>query len=43
MRGIILLCLGLVAAYWLDQQYYGGLYSRETGNLLQQFAASFKH
>ncbi len=24
MRGIILLCLGLVDAYWFDQQYCGG-------------------
>jgi hypothetical protein len=43
MRGIIVLCLGLIVAYWLDQHYYGGLYSRETGNMLQQITASFKH
>jgi hypothetical protein len=43
MRGIIVLCLGLIAAYWLDQHYYDGLHSRETGNMLQQIAASFKH
>ena len=43
MRGIIVLCLGLIAAYWLDQHYYGGLYSRETGNMIQQIARSFKH
>jgi hypothetical protein len=43
MRGIIVLCLGLIAAYWLDQHYYNGLYSREAGNMLHQITASFKH
>ena len=43
MRGIIVLCLGLIVAYWLDQHYYNGLFSRETGNMLQQIAASFNH
>ncbi len=42
MRGIIVLFLGLIAAYWLDQHYYGGLYSRETGNMLHQIATNFK-
>jgi hypothetical protein len=43
MRDIMVPCLGLIAAYWLDQRYCDGLYSRETGNMLQQVAASFKH
>jgi hypothetical protein len=43
MRGIIVPCLGLIAAYWFDQHYYDGRYSCETGNMLNQIAASFKH
>jgi hypothetical protein len=43
MRGIIVLFVGLIALYLLDQQCCGGLYSRETGHMLQQIAASFKH
>ena len=43
MRGIVVLCLGLIAAYWFDQHYYNGRYSRETGTMLQQIAARLKH
>jgi hypothetical protein len=42
MRGVIVLCLGLIAVYWVDQHYCGGLYSRETGNMLHQIAANFR-
>lgn len=43
MRGIIVLCLGLLAAYWLDHHYYGGRYSRETGDMIHDIAKAFKH
>jgi hypothetical protein len=43
MRGIFLIGLGLIVAYWLDQRYYDGRYSRETGNMLHEIAASFQH
>jgi hypothetical protein len=43
MRGFFLLALGLILAYWLDQRYYDGRYSRETGNMVHEIAASFQH
>jgi hypothetical protein len=43
MRGIFLLALGLILAYWLDQHYYDGRYSREVGNMVHEVGASFKH
>jgi hypothetical protein len=42
MRAGIVLCLGLIVAYWLDQRYYYGLYSREIGNMLREIAVSFR-
>jgi hypothetical protein len=43
MRGIIVLGIGLVIAFWVDHRYYDGLYSRGTGDMIQHIAASFKH
>jgi hypothetical protein len=37
MRGI-----SLAIRYWLDQRYYGGLYSRSMADVLNQIAVSFK-
>jgi hypothetical protein len=31
MRGIVVLGIGLVIAFWVDHRYYDGRYSRETG------------
>ena len=42
MRGVFILGIGLVIAYWLDQSHYGGLYSRAVANMLHQIAVSFK-
>jgi hypothetical protein len=42
MRAGIVLCLGLIIAYWLDQRYYYGMYSREIGNMLHEIAVSFR-
>jgi hypothetical protein len=43
MRGIIVLGIGLVIALWVDHRYYDGMYSRETGDMIQHIAARFKH
>jgi hypothetical protein len=42
MRGAIVLCLGVIIAYYIDQRYYYGMYSREIGNMLHEISASFK-
>jgi hypothetical protein len=39
MRAGIVLCLGLIIAYW---RYYYGMYSREIGNMLHEIAVSFR-
>ena len=41
MRNIFVLGVGLAIAYWLDQRYFGGLYSRATADMLHQITASF--
>src|ERR1700722_11123246 len=43
MRGIIVLGIGFVIAFWVDHHYYNGMYSRETGDIIDHIAASFKH
>jgi hypothetical protein len=43
MRGIIVLGLGLIIAFWIDNSYYDGMYSRETGNMIEHITKSFKH
>jgi hypothetical protein len=40
MRGLIFLCLGFAVAYWGDQRFYDGRYSRETRNMLEQIEAA---
>jgi hypothetical protein len=35
MRFIFLLCIGFAAAYWVDQAYFGGTYSRPAVDLLR--------
>jgi hypothetical protein len=42
MRNIFVLGVGLAIAYWLDQRYYGGLYSCSMADILSQIAGSFK-
>jgi hypothetical protein len=42
MRNIFVLGVGLVIAYWLDQRYFGGLYSRSVADMLHHIAVSFK-
>jgi hypothetical protein len=34
--------LGLAIAYWLDQRYFGAMYSRAAASMLQQIAVGFK-
>jgi hypothetical protein len=42
MRNIFVFgVLGMIA-YWFDQRYNGGLYSRSIAEILQQIAVSFK-
>jgi hypothetical protein len=42
MRNIFVLGVGLAIAYWLDQRYFGGLYSRATADMLHQITTGFK-
>jgi hypothetical protein len=42
MRNILLLCLGLLAAYWIDQTYFGGAYSRPTIDMLHHIIDSYR-
>jgi hypothetical protein len=42
MRNILLLCLGLLAAYWIDQTYFGGAYSRPTIDMLHNIIESYR-
>lgn len=42
MRNIFLLCLGLLAAYWIDQAYFGGAYSRPTIDMLHNIINSYR-
>jgi hypothetical protein len=43
MRGIIVLGLGLIIAFWIDHSYYDGMYSRETGDMIAHIAKGFRH
>ena len=42
MRGIFVLVIGLAIAFWLDQTYYGGAYSRPVVELVREIAASLR-
>jgi hypothetical protein len=42
MRNMILLGIGLVIAYWVDQHYYNGVYSAPLSDMLNHIAISFK-
>jgi hypothetical protein len=42
MRFIFLVCIGLAAAYWIDQAYYDGAYSRPAVDMLRHITASYK-
>jgi hypothetical protein len=42
MRGIIVMGIGLLIAYWVDGSYFGSTYSRATGDVVEHVAASFK-
>jgi hypothetical protein len=42
MRGIFVLGIGLAIAYWLDQRYFGAMYSRAAASMFQQIAVGFK-
>lgn len=42
MRNFLLICIGLFAAYWIDQTYYGGTYSRPTIDILHHLIDSYR-
>ena len=42
MRFILLLLIGLAVAYWIDQTYYGGTYSRPTVDMFRHVVGSYK-
>jgi hypothetical protein len=33
----------LIIAFWIDHRYYDGMYSRETGDMIEHIAKSFSH
>ena len=41
-RDVILLCIGLVIAYWVDQHYYNSKFSTALADELHHIAISFK-
>jgi len=42
MRNFLILLVGLSAAYWVDQTYYAGIYSRSVAEMFHQIASSYK-
>jgi len=38
IRNLLILGIGLLIAYWLDQRYYGGTYSQPLVDLLHRIA-----
>ena len=42
MRNFLLLGLGLLVAYWLDQTFYDGTYSRPLVDMLNQIILAFR-
>lgn len=42
MRNFLMLLVGLSAAYWVDQTYYAGVYSRSVAEMFHQIASSYK-
>jgi len=38
IRNLLILGIGLLIAYWLDQRYYGGTYSQPIVDLLRAIA-----
>ena len=42
IRNLLILGIGLLIAYWLDQRYYGGTYSQPVVDLLRGIAKGSK-
>jgi hypothetical protein len=42
MRTIIMICVGLLVAYWADQTWNGGTYSRALPRMLGEIRANYK-
>ncbi len=42
MRNFLLICIGLLAAYWIDQTYYGGVYSRPVIDMLHNIINNYR-
>ena len=42
MRFFLFLRIGLAAAYWIDQTYYDGTYSRPVIDMLRHIIISYK-
>jgi hypothetical protein len=42
MRFFFLVCIGLAAAYWIDQAYYRGTYSRPAVDMLRHIIVSYR-
>lgn len=41
-RDFLLICIGLLAAYWIDQTYYGGAYGRPVADMLHNIINSYR-
>jgi hypothetical protein len=42
MRNLLLICVGMFVGYWLDQTYYGGVYSRPMIDMLHNIIISYR-
>jgi hypothetical protein len=42
MRNFLLICVGLLIAYWADQTFCNGLYSREVTGMLREISTGYK-
>jgi hypothetical protein len=42
MRGFLVVWIGVAAAYWVDQTYYNGVYSRPVTEMVHQIILSYR-
>ncbi|MGA2816833.1 MAG: hypothetical protein ABSE67_11145 [Xanthobacteraceae bacterium] len=42
MRDVLIIGIGVLIAYWIDQIYYGGYYSHALLDMIHQASISFK-
>jgi hypothetical protein len=42
VRNFLIIWIGVAAAYWIDQAYYGGAYSRPVGEMLYRIIIDYR-